>query len=195
MSELQYRPVLPAPETQADRLALIVEPLPPCGMISLRAELGEEIIHEAVRHAFGLEIPGIRQCILADDRGVFWMSPDELLLRTAVRDVGETVSHLSQAMADTHHLVVDMSDARSRFRLLGDGAREVIAKGAPVDMHPEAFRPGMFRRTRIGQVAAAFHQVSESPEGFEIMCFRSFARYMRDWLHAAAREESLPGVF
>ena len=84
-----------------------------------------------------------------------------------------------------------MSDARAVFRLDGPGAREVLAKGAPVDLAPAAFGPGDFRRTRLGQVAAAFWM--PEPEVFDLMCFRSVAGFVADWLATAARPGSLPG--
>jgi sarcosine oxidase subunit gamma len=69
----------------------------------------------------------------------------------------------------------------------------VLAKGAPVDLAPAAFGVGDFRRTRLGQVAAAFWM--PAPDTFELMCFRSVAGYVADWLANAARPGSLAGYF
>ena len=74
----------------------------------------------------------------------------------------------------------------------GQGARELIAKGAPVDMSPQAFGTGDLRRTRIGQVAAAFWL---GDDGFTLVCFRSVGAYVFDWLKASAAEGARPGLY
>ncbi|MHA1127411.1 MAG: sarcosine oxidase subunit gamma, partial [Alphaproteobacteria bacterium] len=76
------------------------------------------------------------------------------------------------------------------FLIERQGAREVLAKGAPVDLSPEAFGTGDLRRSRIGQLAAAFWMTGD--ESFELVCFRSVGAFMFDWLSNAAREGSLP---
>ena len=70
----------------------------------------------------------------------------------------------------------------------------MLAKGAPADLSRAAFGPGDFRRTRLGQIAAAFWQVEGAgTETFELICFRSVAAHAFYWLGAAARKGSLPG--
>ena len=164
----------------------------PGGMIVLRARLEAPGVAAAVRTATGIVPPVTRQIVLAGARGAAWMSPDELLLFVPPAEVAETLAALGAALAGTPHLVADVSDARARFRLEGAGAREVIAKGAPVDLSPAAFQPGEIRRTRLGQVACAFWQAG--PETFELICFRSVGGFVGDWLAAAARRGPLPGV-
>ena len=129
--------------------------------------------------------------VLSGDRGVAWMSPDELMLFPGAGDTAELVAEIGAALAGTHHLAVDVSDARAVFRLEGPGAREVLAKGAPVDLDPGSFGPGDFRRSRLGQVAAAFWM----PEAgtIDLMCFRSVAGFVAGWLTTAGRAGTLPG--
>jgi sarcosine oxidase subunit gamma len=69
----------------------------------------------------------------------------------------------------------------------------VLASGAPVDLAPAAFGPGDLRRTRLGQVAAAFW--IPEPEVFDLACFRSVADFVTDWLANAARSGMLPRLF
>jgi sarcosine oxidase subunit gamma len=51
----------------------------------------------------------------------------------------------------------------------------------------------MFRRTRMGQVPAAFWLRDDG--AFEVICFRSVARYMFDQLCVAAQPGSAVGHF
>ena len=118
------------------------------------------------------------------------MSPDELLVLVDYDQAAAVVAKLDDVLADEHHLAVNVSDARAIFTIQGQGAREVLAKGAPIDLSSEAFGVGDLRRSRIGQLAAAFWMTDT--ETFELACFRSVGAFMFDWLTNAAREGSLP---
>ena len=58
-----------------------------------------------------------------------------------------------------------------------------------MDLSPAGFGPGEIRRTRLGQVAAAFWLTGE--DAFELVCFRSVGGFVHDWLNTAAAA-SLP---
>ena len=163
------------------------------GMITLRGDLGSDKLAAAVRTATGLALPEVRRIKSGAKSSVAWMSPDELLLMVDHDQADVTVTSLSKSLKGEHHLAVNVSDARAVFAIRGKGAREVLAKGAPVDLSPEGFGKGEIRRTRIGQVAAAFWLTGE--DEFELVCFRSVAGFMFDWLRTAARKGSLPEFF
>lgn len=165
----------------------------PVGMIGLRGDLGSAELGRAVEQAAGCAVPEVRRIVTAGDRAAAWMSPDELLLFLPLMGVREALAAMARALEGRHHLALDLSDARVLFRIDGPGARDVLAKGAPVDLDPAAFGPGDLRRTRIGQVAAAFWM--SEPEAFDVMCFRSVAGFMQDWLMLAARPEAQPGYY
>lgn len=156
------------------------------GMITLRGDLAEPRLSAA------LTVPPVRRIVTEGETAVARMAPDELLLFGPVAGVPARVAALGAALAGTHHLVIDVSDARVLFRLEGAGAREVLAKGAPVDLAASRFGLGDFRRTRFGQVAVAFWM--PTPDVFELMCFRSVAGHVAAWLDMAARPGTLPGV-
>lgn len=160
------------------------------GMITLRGDLSSAQLNAAVAAAVGLDIPEIREINHGPMGGVAWMSGDEVLLLVDYGKADETVALISAAMGDEHHLVVNVSDARAVFTIDGVGAREVLAKGAPVDLSVRVFGECEIRRSRIGQLAAAFWLVSD--DCFEVVCFRSVGEFMYDWLTNAAAEGSLP---
>jgi sarcosine oxidase subunit gamma len=162
-------------------------------MVTLRVDLGAPGLAAAVGAATGCAMPETRRITFADGNAVAWMAPDELMLFRAPGGAGAAVETLAAMLGTAHHLAVDVSDARLLFRIEGPGAREVLGKGAPVDLAPDAFGPGDFRRTRLGQVAVAFWM--PEPEAFELMCFRSVGGFVADWLAHAARPGSLPGYY
>lgn len=173
-----------------------IRELGPVGMITLRGDLSSPAVVGAIGGAAGVALPGIRRFSGAANDGLAWMSPDELLWICDYVDAPACASSLSAALAGERHLAAVVSDARAVFRLAGAGARELIAKGAPVDMSPASFGPCDLRRTRIGQVAVAFWlgDAGES-EGFTLVCFRSVAGYVFDWLKASAKDGARPGLF
>jgi sarcosine oxidase subunit gamma len=159
----------------------------PLGMIGLRGDLSEERLRAAVQDVTGVGVPDRLRIEGTSERGAAWMSPDELLLFVPRDEVGAAVARLSEALAGTHHLVTDVSDLRVCLRLDGPEAREVLAKLTPADLHPEAFGPGVVRRSRLGQVAAAFWLEGE---GARVICFRSVGDYML----ALLRQSALDGA-
>jgi sarcosine oxidase subunit gamma len=165
--------------------------LDPVGMVTLRGDLASDALRSAVREVSGHEVPDTRRIHGSAAGGVAWMSPDELLILCAPGSAGETAARLSAALGDAHHLAVDVSDARAVFAVEGPGVREVLAKGAPVDLSRAAFGPGDLRRTRLGQIAVAFWMTGE--DRFELACFRSVADFAEIWLRTAAAPDSLPG--
>lgn len=155
----------------------------PLRMITLRCDLAAPPLAEALDRATGLGIPDVRRIETGPRGAVAWMSPDELLLMLAPDAVPGACAGIAQGLPGTHHLAVDVSDARAVFRLAGPGARRLCAGGAPVDLDPRAFAPGDFRRTRLGQVAVALWM--PEPDVIDLMCFRSVAGFVEIWLASA----------
>lgn len=154
------------------------------GMITLRGDLSDARLKAAVKAAVGVAVPDVTRCALSETGGAAWMSPDELLLFCTHDDAPARAARLSADLAGTHFLAANVSDARAVFQLRGTSVREVIAKLAPVDMSPEAFPLGHFRRSRIAQTPAAFFMRDETT--LELICFRSVADYVFELFKRAA---------
>lgn len=157
------------------------------GMITLRGDLADKKLIKAVK-GFAGRMPEPRTVALKDDNIAAWMSSDELLLMVPHEDVSSTIETLNASLQGTHFLAANVSDARGVFEVIGPHAREVMAKLAPVDFSPDAFKMGMFRRSRLAQVPAAFWMNEQ--DAFTVVCFRSVAEYMFDLLSIAAQAGS-----
>lgn len=155
------------------------------GMISVRGDLSDKTLAKACKTATGTSGPDKGQMATDGANGFGWMSPDEALLLVPYSDVKVTLASLNKAMAGKHFLASNVSDARARIIVSGAHADEIIAKLAPVDLHPESFAIGDFRRSRLGQVAAAFWKADDTT--FHVICFRSVAEYAFDLLAASAK--------
>lgn len=161
------------------------------GMITLRGDFTDAGFAKSVASVTGLDLPDQRQVAGKDEITLVWMSPDELLIALPHDAADDMVAKLNTALADVHHLAVNVSDARVVIEVSGAGARETLAKVAPVDLSPEAFSQGVVRRTRIAQVPAAFWMTDES--SFRVVAFRSVAQYVFDVLKVSAAEGSEVG--
>ncbi len=164
----------------------------PVGQVTLRGDLSSAALQAAVTAATGMGVPGPLMAAFDEDTGAVWMSPDELLLFTAYDHADALVATLGKALAGQHHMAVNVSDARAVITLSGTGVAEVLAKGAPLDLSAAAFPTGTARRTHVSGVAVGFWRKAEHE--WEIVCFRSFAQYLFDWLVESSKEGSEVGA-
>jgi sarcosine oxidase subunit gamma len=185
-------PVTALQGARYDGLATIAD-AGPTGMITLRGDLASDAVAQAVQRATGLDVPATRQALTNEGHAALWMAPDELLLICAHAEVTDRIATIESALAGQHFLAVDVSDARSHIHVAGRGAREVLAKLCPVDQSPAAFTPGMVRRTRMAQIAAAFWL--DDGGTFHLICFRSVAGYAFSVLKTAAAPGGEVGVY
>jgi len=155
------------------------------GMITLRGDLTQKKLRTVCKRITGASFPDQGQMSGDRGNGLCWMSPDEVLILVPYAEVAVAIAQIDKALEGTHYLAENLSDARALLIVEGRFCREVIAKLAPVDLHPDTFKPGDFCRSRLGQVAAAFWMRDE--DTFEIICFRSVAAYVFDLLAASAK--------
>lgn len=163
------------------------------GMITLRGDLNATAVKAATNGATGVKIPTPNAIHTSPSKtgpqsSICWMSPDEVLILCAYKSVEDTLTKMQQTLAQTHSLAVNVSDARAVFQISGGQVRTVMAKLCPVDFSPEAFTPGLFRRSRMAQVPAAFWMPDD--QTFQIICFRSVADYVFELLKTAAQPHS-----
>ncbi len=156
------------------------------GMIILRGDLASKKLRNICKSVTGVAVPAQGQVDVTGGKGLCWMSPDELLVLVPYAEAAQALDAIDKAFSGEHYLAENVSDARALIHVEGAFAREVMAKLAPVDLHPDSFKPGDFRRTRLAQAAAAFWMRDE--DTFEVICFRSVAEYVFGLLAQSAKE-------
>lgn len=149
------------------------------GMIQIRADFAQS--GAAIEKALGVAIPDQARVSRQGEVTLGWMAPDELLLIAPRSRIADDLARLQQDLADHHALVVDVSQMRAVFDVIGPQAADVLAKLAPVDL---AALPGDgLRRTRLAQVACGFWPIAG---GYRLIGFRSVSDYIRGVLTGAA---------
>ncbi|MEM8990313.1 MAG: sarcosine oxidase subunit gamma family protein [Pseudomonadota bacterium] len=154
------------------------------GQVTLRGDLATPAMARAVNEAVGLAVPDRLRGNFDGPRAVLWMARDELMLLLPHEEARAAAAQASAALSDTHHLAIDVSDARTIFTLTGENAAALLAKGAPVDLSATGFPVGTVRRTHLGEIAIAFWRREETV--WEVMGFRSTAPHLAEWLRTSS---------
>ena len=161
------------------------------GMITLKGDFENKSFEKIITENLNISLPKARNVTTAKNVSIIWMASDELLLLVGYDEVDQYIRSLEESLEGQHYLLANVSDARVIFNLKGKGVCEVLAKGTPTDM--SVFKINEVRRSRIGQLAAAFWMTKNNE--IELICFRSVSDYMFDWLKVASAPNSLPGYF
>ncbi len=164
------------------------------GMIDLRGLPKDKKFMDAAKAALGVALPTEPRTSAQNGESLcLWMSVDQWLIVCPRKETAALLDKLNKALEGIFSLAVDMSDARSIIRLKGDRVRETLMKGSSIDFTQGGFEPGTVRRMLFGEIAAMVHVVSEEPDVFDLMVFRSYAHHAWDWVEATATKGSEVG--
>ncbi|MGB3484942.1 MAG: sarcosine oxidase subunit gamma family protein [Mycobacterium sp.] len=124
----------------------------------------------------------------AADTTAIWFGPHEWLICAGDRPGESLESTLRQAVTESGGAAVDVSAQRTTLRLQGVHARDVLAKGCSLDLHPRVFSPGTAAQTMLGLAAAVLIPLDDTGSDYQLLVRSSFARYVADWLLDATEE-------
>jgi sarcosine oxidase subunit gamma len=83
--------------------------------------------------------------------------------------------------------VTDVSSGQTVIAIDGEYARDLLAKGCTLDLHPRVFGPGACAQTLLAKAPVLICQRRDATR-FELIVRRSFADYLWRWLEEAAKE-------
>jgi len=118
-------------------------------------------------------------------RYALWCGPGWYLV------VDEPGTALAEAMDGADVSAVDVSAARAALELTGPFARDVLAHGCAIDLHPRVFRPGSCAQTNLAKAQVMLHQTATGPgraATYRVFVRASYADYLARWLVDAAVE-------
>ena len=195
MSEVQFASALDG-ITAPQGLVIGLSEITDRGMIDLRGNPSRRAFLSAVKKVPGVDLPRQpRTSCTSGDITVLWLSVDQWLVCCPRAKARGLTAALGDALKAQHAMVTDMSDARTIIRLSGDGAREVLCKGTPVDLTLPEFGKGCVRRVRFGEIAALIHIRGTTPDDIDLYVFRSYAHHAWDWLCVTARTRARVRLF
>ena len=156
--------------------------------INLRGNPDDAKFTEALHSAIGLRLPADANRFTAEGAlACLWLGPDEWLILGPGGAEHEIAARLRSALGDVHAAVTDVSEARTAIVVAGPRARDLLAKGTSIDLHPRVFGPGRCVQTGFAGANIILRQIDEVPN-FEILVLNSFAEHLWLWLESAARE-------
>ncbi len=156
--------------------------------INLRADPADAAAMAAVREEVGFDLPTDPNTVASGEGTcALWLGPDEWLITAPGGKDDGLAGRLNGVLAGHHASAVDVSDARTVIVLRGARARDVLAKGCGLDLHPRQFRPGRCAQTGLARASVLIHQTSGAP-AYDIYVDRSFTEYLWTWLEDAATE-------
>lgn len=169
--------------------ALILELVGFQSLLNLRGRPDDEAFVSAVAGKLGLWLPvEANTCNKAGERVALWLGPDEWLVVAPDGQSPMLEDAFRAALGDDPWLsVTDVSHSYTALRLRGEDARNVLAKGCPIDLHPQSFGPGHCAQTIVAG-SRVLLSVEEDPMCFIIRVRNSFARYITGWLADAMLE-------
>ena len=117
-------------------------------------------------------------------------------------------TRLADVLLDRAYALTDLTGGQICIRLSGRNARDVLAKGCTLDLHPRVFQPGQCAQTVLGKasmlicLSGATQDSADSGDGqtrcdsdsagdgevFDIVVRRTFAEYVAEWLYRSAEE-------
>jgi sarcosine oxidase subunit gamma len=169
----------------AGRTAVAIAPAADYALATVMARRNRaEELTRRVREAFGLELPWVPRRAAVGPTAFAWAGPGQWLAMAAQTDGAAFTSNLRQTLAGVAS-ASDQTDGRAVVRIGGPKAREVLAKGMPIDLHPRAFAPGDAAVTLCGHIAVHIWQVDAVPT-YELAVPRSMTVSFLEWLGTAA---------
>lgn len=148
---------------------------------SVIARVGrQEALAHHVRAAFDLDLPTTPRHAGSKSLSFVWVGPSQWLV------VAENLSNsaLERSLLEAvkgNAAVVDQSGGYFIVRVSGARARDALAKGVPIDLHPSAFSVDDAASTAVVHMAVHFWQTSAEP-AYDFAIPTSFAAAFWNWL-------------
>ncbi len=160
------------------------------GLATVAARKGQaEALKAAVASAYGAQLPASSRVAEGRDAqgsavSFIGYGPGQWL---AVSEsfAGETLARDLQDKLQGLASISDQSGGRTVLRIGGRRAREVLAKGLPIDLDPRAFPLGSAATSAISHMGVQIWQMDDT-RSYDIAIFRSLSESFWRWLSASA---------
>ena len=179
-------PRAPRPHGAAQSPGVTIAERTGVSLLQVLARKGADVqLGARILESFNIALPLTPRYVSSPHISFVWSGPSQWLALGERRD-GAFASSLSSPLLGVAS-VVDQSDGRAMIRVSGPRARDALAKGLHIDLHPSVFRSGDAAITTVSHIGVHFWQLDDAPT-YEFTMFRSFAIAFCEWLMEAAAE-------
>ncbi len=160
--------------------AVRVEELPFMTKFDLRFEPEPDVV-QAISEVLGIDAP-VRPCTSASVGGVtvLWLGPKEWLVVTP--GTGRELAERLRTVVAGRGAVVDVSGQTTTLRISGPRARDLLAHGCSIDLHPKVDRVGNCVQTHLAKAGVTIVTRDATGTDFWVLVRASFAGYLAEWL-------------
>ena len=152
----------------------------PVSIVTIIARKGKaQALSGTIERNFGLACPPAGHSASNGELALHWCGFEQWFAVAEGFAEGVLYEALRDRLAGLASLS-DQSHGRAIFRIEGPRARDVLAKGTPVDLHRRAFGPGRSAVTQMAHIGV--HIAEVGPDAFELSLFRGFAESFWEWL-------------
>ncbi|MFF4116693.1 sarcosine oxidase subunit gamma [Streptomyces sp. NPDC001714] len=176
--------------TRSSKGALRLAELPFLAQVNVRLD-AKGPAADAVGLALGVQLPPEPDTVVhAGEVTAVWLGPDEWLVVGRPGTERDLESRIRTAAGEEPGAVAvtDVSAQRTTLLVGGPRARDLLAHGCSLDLHPRAFGPGRCAQTTLARTQVVLVARDETRAGFWVLVRSSFAGYLADWLLDAAVE-------
>ena len=155
-------------------------------IVNLRGHPEDDRFVQATQQVLGIA-PPLEPCRTVAGGGlrIVWAGPDDWFVIAEDGAAGTWCRRLREALAGVHAAVTDVSSGYAVLQLSGPSARERLAQGCPLDLHPRAFGAGCAADTHWFKASVWLWRPDDEPR-FELLVRRSFRGYVASMLARAA---------
>lgn len=137
-----------------------------------------------IAERLGVELPRAPRVASAGGLSLAWAGHQQWLAKSETDRGGELEDRL-RAELGALASISDQSDNRILVRIEGPKARELLAHGLPIDLHPSAMKTGDVALTSFGYIGVHVWLTADTPT-FDLLVPRSYASsFWRALMHAA----------
>jgi methylglutamate dehydrogenase subunit D len=152
----------------------------PVSIVGVVARKGKaQAASETLERHFGLACPPAGESRSSNGMALHWCGFEQWYAVADGFADGALYEDLHDRLAGLAS-VADQSHGRVILHLDGPKARDLLAKGTGLDLHPRVFGPGRSAVTQMAHIGVHIAQVG--PDAFELSLFRGFAESFWDWL-------------
>ena len=166
---------------------VVIEERRGLGLATVACRKGQaDALKAAVAGAYGVELPVSLRVAQGPKVGCVGTGPGQWLAVSeglAAEALARDLSAKLQGLAS----ISDQSGGRTVLRVSGPRARDVLAKGLPIDLDPRAFPLGSAATSVISLMGVQLWQTDDT-RSYDIALFRSLSQSFWRWLTASAAE-------
>ncbi len=167
---------------------LVAYARPAAGQAAIRGDAASADFMAKAKAALGTALPTDSRSAGGDDALIILrLGPDNWL---AIHE-DEAGFGIQMEQAVGFH-AINVSSTRSRLRLEGEAARDLLSTGCRIDLRESAFPPGAFAQAPVGSATTIIH--CRDAATFDLYIARSFAESWLVWLRHAGQEFGLVTV-